>query len=260
MSGQDVHTLGDNPTAAHRLALLAEVYEPVTRDLLGRRVPAPPALAVDLGCGPGHSTRLLHAVTGAAASIGLERSAEYLALAGAEPVPGISYRQHDVATWLPVEQAELVFARFLLTHLADPGSAVEVWAGALRPEGRLVLQEVSRLVSRDPALGRYYELVAELQQAHGQSLDVGARLVELARGSGLAVEHHAIRPLRPDVRAMAALHVLNLRTWRDDTVARGQFDGDELDGLDAALVELAHGRAAAEPIEQDLAELVLVCA
>lgn len=254
----DVYTFGDNPTAAHRLALLAEVYEPVSRDLLGRRVPGRPEHAVDLGCGPGHSARLVHAVTGAARTTGVERSAEYLAMARAEPVDGIEYLQHDVTDWLPVQGADLVHARFLLTHLADPEHALEVWAAALRPGGRLVLLEVSRLVSRDPALGRYYEMVAELQQRHGQSLDIGARLAELAGRSGLDVEHTAVRQLHPDLRAMAALHVLNLRTWRGDAEARGAFDDDELDGLDAALVEIAHGRAGSEPIEQDLAELVLI--
>jgi trans-aconitate 2-methyltransferase len=152
---------------------------------------------------------------------------------------------------------DLIHARFLLTHLADPEAAVHVWAAALRPGGRLVLQEVARLVSRDPALGRYYELVAELQQRHGQALDIGARMGELAARSGLQVEYQAIRQLHPDVRAMAALHVLNLRTWRDGAVARSRFDGDELDGLDAALAEVAHGRSGAESIEQDLAEVVL---
>jgi trans-aconitate 2-methyltransferase len=252
----DVYTFGDNPTAAHRLALLAEVYEPASRDLLSRRVPDAPEQAIDLGAGPGHTTRLLHTVTRAVRTIGIERSPDYLAAARAHPVPGIEFLQHDVTGWLPVD-GDLIHARFLLTHLADPEAAVDVWAAALRPGGRLVLQEVARLVSRDPALGRYYELVAELQQRHGQALDIGARMGELAARSGLQVEYQAIRQLHPDVRAMAALHVLNLRTWPHGAVAGSQFDDDELDGLDAALVEVAHGRSGAESIEQDLAEVVL---
>jgi hypothetical protein len=55
---------------------------------------------------------------------------------------------------------------------------------------------------------------------------------------------------------MAALHVLNLRTWRDGRYARSAFDPDELDALDAALAAIAHG-GPSEPIEQDLGELVL---
>ena len=40
---------------------------------------------------------------------------------------------------LPVAGADLVFARFLLTHLSDSRRALETWAAALAPGGRLVL-------------------------------------------------------------------------------------------------------------------------
>jgi hypothetical protein len=55
------YTFGDNQEASRRLRLLAEVYEPETRDLLNAvRSECSRArfeLALDLGCGPGWSTR-----------------------------------------------------------------------------------------------------------------------------------------------------------------------------------------------------------
>jgi SAM-dependent methyltransferase len=253
----DVYTFGTNPTAAHRLDLLAQVYDAGSRALLARWAPDRPEHAVDLGCGPGHTARLLHQVTRAARTTGVERSAEYLAIARATPEPGLTFVQADVTSGpLPVDAADVVHVRFLVTHLAAPGAALRLWGDLLRPGGRLIVQEVARLVSREPALGRYYELVAQLQEHHGQALDVGARLAELARSGGLRVEHQAIRPWHPPTAAMAALHVLNLHSWRDDRYARTAFDPDELDALAQALAEIAHGRPT-EPIEQDLAELVL---
>ncbi len=94
-----------------------------------------------------------------------------------------------------------------------------------------------------------------MQQRHGQALDVGARLADLAAEAGLHVERAAVRPLEQRPREMAALHVLNLRTWRHDREA-ADFDGDELDALDEALVAIARG-GPAEPVEQDLGELVV---
>jgi len=269
----DVYTFGSNPTAAARLALLADVYEGGTRALLTRWCPASPGHAVDLGCGPGHTTLLLHRVSGARRTTGVERAADYVAnarrmaaearLGAEEGAPdGVTIVEADVTRDpLPVEPADVVHARFLVTHLAAPRAAVRIWGDLLRPGGRMVLQEVARLVSREPALGRYYELVAELQAYHGQALDIGRDLGEiaadaLAPGSGLTVEHVAVRPWHPPVAAMAGLHVLNLRTWRTDPFAARAFDPDELDALDAALSAIAHG-AASEPIEQDLAEVVV---
>jgi SAM-dependent methyltransferase len=257
---RDVYTFGDDAVAAGRLDLLAHVYEQPTRSLLARWAPARVGLAVDLGCGPGHTTRLLHAVLEPRRLVAVERSPAYAALAREHlaELPGVEVVEDDVTRPLPVDGADLVFARFLLTHLGAPAAALREWARALAPGGRLIVQETARLVSRDPALGRYYELVAELQQRHGQALDVGARLAELAAGSGLVIERAAVRPLVQRPNEMAALHVLNLRSWRRDPEA-ADFDDDELDALDEALVAVARG-GPAEPVEQDLGELVLTAA
>jgi trans-aconitate 2-methyltransferase len=254
---RDVYTFGDDAVAAGRLDLLASVYEQPTRSLLARWAPARVGLAIDLGCGPGRTTRLLHTVLEPARLVGVERSPAYAALAREHlaDLPEVEIVEEDVTQPLPVEGADLIFARFLLTHLAAPAAALRGWGPALAPGGRLIVQETARLVSRDPALGRYYELVAELQQRHGQALDVGARLAELAAGSGLVVERASIRPLVQKPSEMAALHVLNLRSWRRDPEA-AHFDDDELDALDEALVAVARG-GPAEPVEQDLGELVV---
>jgi SAM-dependent methyltransferase len=254
----EVYTFGDGATAAQRLALLAEVFEAGTRRFLAQSVTTAPGHAVDLGSGTGFTTRLLHQVTGAARTTGIERSQAFLAQALDHPVQGIHYLQHDVSHGpLPVQEVDVLHTRFLLTHLAEPGRAVHSWCRSLRPGGLLLVQEVARLVSREPVFGRYYELVTQLQQAHGQVMDIGSRLDEIAGGSGLVMERQIIRSWHPPVTAMAGLHVLNLRTWRHDAFARAEFDPDELDSLDAALLDIAQGRHPAEPIEQDLAELVL---
>ena len=90
-------------------------------------------------------------------------------------------------------------ARFLLTHLPNPGSALRGWTASLAPGGRLVVQETARLTSSTPALRRYYELVSEVQRAHGQALDIGDRLADLAVGSGARLLHAGTRRLRPPV-------------------------------------------------------------
>ncbi|MBI4942300.1 MAG: class I SAM-dependent methyltransferase [Actinobacteria bacterium] len=269
----DVYTFGTTPDAAHRLALLADLFAPPTRDLLARCVPPdaarPVRHAVDLGCGPGHTTRLLHAATGAARTTGVERSAEFLALARRElsdggseggsddGSDGVTYVEADATRApLPVDPADVVHARFLLTHLAAPVEALRTWAGALADGGRLVLHEVAALDSADPVLHRYYGLVADLQRHHGQALDIGDRLGALGAAAGLTVEHAAVVAWQPDTARMAALHVINLRTWRHDPYITGSTDPADLDALDAGLVEIARGRPCA-PVEQSLGEAVL---
>lgn len=253
----DRYTFGDTPDAARRLALLAEVYEPATTAFLTRWCPRDARHAIDLGCGPGHSTLLLDRVAEAGRTTGVDRSATYVASARASAPPSVDYVCADVTDDLPTDPADVVLARFVLTHLRDPWTALRRWAGLVAPGGRLLLQETARLVSRDPIISRYYELVGQLQAHHGQALDIGARLVGLAEACDLRVEHSALRPLHPPVPAMAALHALNLRTWRTDPYALAAFDSDELDALAEALADIALGRVAADVVEQDLGELVL---
>jgi trans-aconitate 2-methyltransferase len=250
--------LGDTATAADRLRYLAELFEPPTRDLLCRWAPRNPEHAVDLGCGPGHSTQLVHEVTGARWTTGVDGSAAYVAQATGDAVDGVTFVEHDVTEIpLPVRPADLVFARYLLTHLSDPAGAVRGWASTLRPGGRPIVQETAGMTTTDPALGRYYELVADLQRHHGQDFTIGSRLRRLAAGSGLSVVHDAVRLFRPPVRAMARLHALNLRTWRTDAYARAAFDAGELDDLSQRLSQLAATAAPDATVDHTLGELVL---
>ena len=102
---------------------------------------------------------------------------------------------------LPVPSADLVFARFLLTHVSDPTKALQGWAPLVRSGGRMIVQETAALMSNEPTLARYYELVADLQRHHGQDFKVGARLGRLAASSQLRVVRHAMEMIRPPVGA-----------------------------------------------------------
>jgi len=53
MGEGDTYTFGDDDVASRRLAHLAALYEPESRELIARAIVRPPALALDLGCGPG---------------------------------------------------------------------------------------------------------------------------------------------------------------------------------------------------------------
>jgi hypothetical protein len=70
----------------------------------------------------------------------------------------------------------VVFCRFLLSHLPDPGAALAAWASQLAPGGLLLVEEVERIRTDQPALRGYREQAAALLAARGHTLEVGARL------------------------------------------------------------------------------------
>jgi trans-aconitate 2-methyltransferase len=95
-SGAQTYTFGDSDLASARLRLLSIAHEPATRDLLGRwGVPAP-AHAIDLGSGPGHTTRLLHQLLAPARTTGVDSSARYAAEAERTAPAGVAFVVQDL--------------------------------------------------------------------------------------------------------------------------------------------------------------------
>ncbi len=253
------YTFGDGDRAGARLRRLAEIYEPETRQLLERSGARMPTLAIDLGCGPGHSTRLLHDTLRPHRTIGLDSSERYIAQARRAHGPELEFLVHDVTErTLPVDAPDLLLCRFLLTHLRYPERALEAWASIARPGACLLIHETETLESSHPALLRYYQLVAELQRGHGQRLYIGAHLEASFASTAWRLVESRTNALEKSAQAMAGLHLSNLQTWRHDDVARATFDPLELDRLETSLSRIASGEEAAGVVLNGARQIVAV--
>jgi SAM-dependent methyltransferase len=241
------YAFGDSAAAARRLGLLAEVFEPPSRAFLARFAAGPVSLAVDLGCGPGHSTRLVASVLGARRTLGLDQSASFVALAEAAAPPGVAFAVHDVTVVpFPAGPAGLVYGRFLLAHLADPAATLAAWATQLAPGGLLLVDEVERIHTAQPALRGYRDTAATLLASRGHRLEVGAALHRLPDPPGLTRRHDQVAHLAPPAARAAELFAQNLAVWRDNAVQARVATGAELDRLAGALAEVADGAAEGE--------------
>ncbi len=251
------YTFGDNDVAAERLRLLAEAFAPSSRAFASRLGREPVRLAIDLGCGPGYTTALVHAATGAGATIGLDSSPRFLARAWRQGARGVAFGEHDIARIpFPAPPADLLYGRFIVTHLADAAAALGRWADALRPRGRLALEEVEAMTSDDATLIRYYELVEAMQAARGQRTYVGRDLPALAPAETFAVERADTVPVVLPAAVATRLHALNFRTWRRDPFIAANVEAGELDRLGDALDALASGARQAAPVRWKMAQVI----
>jgi trans-aconitate 2-methyltransferase len=239
---RDNYTFGDSDQASARLRQLAELYEPETRELLQHSRVRTPRLAVDLGCGPGWSTRLLHDVVHADRTIGLDASERYITDARRNHSSELEFQVHDIVRApFPVPAPDILFCRFLLTHLSSLGEVLATWASIAAPDSLLFIHETESLETDHPTLRRYYELVAQLQRHYGQRLLVGSVLEACFENSGWRLVENKRRILKKPAAKMAELHLANLRTWRHDEYARQSFDLNEIDSLDASLARIVNG-------------------
>ena len=215
-SGSSHYSFGDNERAALRLDYLASAFASSSRSFLQDAKPDQVQLALDLGSGTGATTALLSDVTTAPSAVGYERSANFRALARRQ-YPHLTFRDVDVLSpTYPDRDADLIYSRFLLTHIHRPADVLATSVQHLRPGGRLLLEETAALFSPVPALSRYYELVEQLQAHHGQETLIGQRLGELADAVAGTRATALLQEIPVSAAVMARLHALNLSTWKTD--------------------------------------------
>ncbi len=254
------YTFGDNDEASQRLRRLAALYEPETCALLNLLSNSgkqhPPRLAIDLGCGPGWSTQLLVNVLKPLRTVGLDSSERYIAEARANH-PTLEFYRHDILqTPFPVDAPDLFLCRFLLTHLPSPQKALQAWAHVAAPQAMLLIHETENIRSAHPSLHRYYELLEEMQRHYGQTLNVGAILDTSFENTGWRVRQSRALVLQKPARAMAQLHLPNLRTWGKNEYVAQAFDHRELNDLEAALDSIASGTSEAGDVLNTARQIV----
>jgi trans-aconitate 2-methyltransferase len=234
------YAFGDTPIAADRLALVAQVFEASSRELLSDEVATPPAVALDLGCGPGHSTRLVADATGAARTIGIDGSPAFLAAAREHSVRGVEFVEHDVTDLpLPGTPAELIYGRLLLAHLTDPPAHVPAWISQLRPGGLLLVDEVEWIETSHPVLARYEELVVRVVAAHGGASYAGPIVDRLREGAGWHQRSSRLRLVPVATADAARMYGMNLATWRHDPSTASFASPPAIEQLASDLAALA---------------------
>jgi SAM-dependent methyltransferase len=206
------YAFGDSDIARERMAIVAGTFAEPTRRLLDDLPPMQPRYVIDMGCGPGHATALLRQRFPHSEVTGLDASAAMVDEAR-DRVPGAWFTVADVTDTLRLP-ADVVYARMLLGHLADPAAALERWAATIRPPGLIVCEEPVRYLSDDPLFTRYEAAVTAVVAARGATLWAGPVLDIDPPGCTRALDRvveHTVRAGRA-----AAMFWRNAVTWGNE--------------------------------------------
>lgn len=177
-----------------RLRVLARVMAPTTSALLTRVGVEPTARCLDVGCGGGDVTLTLARLASEGSVVGIDLDETKLGMAREEAdaagVRNVAFRIRDVTELsLDGDRFDVVYARFLLTHLPDPGEALANLGGQLAPGGALIAEDIDCTghfcEPHSPAFWRYVELYTNTVQGRGCDPNIGPRLPGLLRDAGL---------------------------------------------------------------------------
>lgn len=236
--GPTSYAFGDVGVASLRLWLLDSVFAVPTDLLIDEACSTPINLAVDLGCGPGYTTRRLGDRVRPVRLVGIDQSEAFLK-EGALTMPSIEWLRHDVTQLpLPTGPADVLHARFVLSHLPQPESVLTSWLEQLRPKGYLFIQEDDRVQAEEPALLLYEDMARSLVTRRGGDLWVGARLAAVRPPQGYETIMNRVYPHPVPIAVAAQLFSMNFSVWRHDP-----------------LITENHAPKVLEELEQDLAML-----
>jgi trans-aconitate 2-methyltransferase len=147
--------------ATQYLIFERERTRPAADLLAGVLLDAPDSI-VDLGCGPGNSTKLLVDRYPAAKVLGIDTSPDMLAKARAS-LPATEFALADVATWQPAQSPDIIFANAVLQWVPDHATLLPRLASLVAPGGALAIQMPDNLEEPSHALMR--ETAAEAPYA-----------------------------------------------------------------------------------------------
>jgi trans-aconitate 2-methyltransferase len=171
------YTFGTDRAAAQRLEEIARFFNPLAADFIREYVDGPPGSALDLGCGPGYTTDMLSSAIDCPDVYGMDISSQFLMMA-AERFPHCTFIEHDVTETPFPEQAEVMYVRFLLSHLRDVVDLVNRWTTQLTAHGRLIMDELEGVDTEVPVFQEYLAINEALVSSQGASLYVGGNLAE----------------------------------------------------------------------------------
>jgi SAM-dependent methyltransferase len=242
------YAIGGGIEGKERLKLISQVLLPTTWQLLNTVGLSKGMKCLDVGCGGGHITRLLASLVGAQGKVvGTDSDGEILALAqqdaSAEHLNNVEFRQADAAIYKDEEKYDLVYARFLLTHLSEPEKCLDAMLRACRPDGVIVIEDIdftgSFCYPYCAAYHRYTELYKQVIHRRGGDPNIGPKLPGMLGKTGVAdVQVNVVQPthISGDGKFIAAITMARIA---ESVVSEGLATEDEVEQVILGLNEAA---------------------
>jgi SAM-dependent methyltransferase len=188
-----------------RLDVLARVMLPTTARLLEWVGLTKGVNCMDVGCGGGHVAILMAGMIGTDGHVvGTDTDGQILELARDDAqtakVANVEFQELDACTGELQEKFDLVYARFLLSHLNKPEKCLAKMVQACLPGGTIVIEDTDFAASfcypNCLAYQRYIELYQEVVQRGGGNPNIGPKLPAMFRSVGIKeVELNIVQPV-----------------------------------------------------------------
>ena len=197
------YVLGTHDVELQRLGVQHRIWGAQAHAAWERGKLGPGSKVLDVGCGPGWALLDMAEIVGpAGVAVGIDESERYIetlkARAEARGLGQLHARCADIhdlqAVAADFGPFDMVYVRWVLCFVRDPGAVVRAMAQCLRPGGRLVIHDYFNyacmtIAPRDPRFSAGIAAIARSWVDHGGSPDVMEWSLKFAHDAGLVVRH-----------------------------------------------------------------------
>jgi ubiquinone/menaquinone biosynthesis C-methylase UbiE len=202
---QEQYIIQGGRSGKERLSVLARALQPTTLHLFERVGLQAGMHCLDVGCGGGDVTlEMAHLVGSEGRVCGFDFDADILNLARRDAEEA---QLHHVEYWVDdalKHQTEpvydVVYARFLLTHLPDPVQGLAGMIRAAKPGGTVIAEDIDFqghfCYPPNQAFDRYVEFYVQTGQRRGADPYIGMKLAGMFLNAGLEdVQVNLVQPV-----------------------------------------------------------------
>jgi ubiquinone/menaquinone biosynthesis C-methylase UbiE len=204
MSEERSYVIGTHDAEIERLGVQHRVWRASVLDLWNVAGVAAGQTIIDAGAGSGYATRDLAEIVGPKGRvIALERSHRFLAAlnanADARGLSNVEAVETDLLDYAwPEGIADRIWCRWVLAFVADPARVIAGFARALKPCGKVIIQEYYdygswRLAPKSEVFEAYVAKIIARWRTSGGDSDIGIELPKLLPEAGLQIE--TVRPV-----------------------------------------------------------------
>jgi len=194
------YTFGDTPTADDRLKRIASFFNPQAENFIRPFLNGKVDIALDLGCGPGHTTSMLANVTKANKVVGLDFSEKFIESANRH-YTGLEFKVHDVTQTPFPMNANIIYCRFLQSHLNNTEKVINSWMNELMPGGMLFIDELENIKTENEDFNFYLEIGDKLIASQGANLYIGDQINRDVKNLNVLYNESIILPVKNHMAA-----------------------------------------------------------
>lgn len=172
------YTFGTDKIGENRLKSIAYFFNPLAKKFIKKHLGYDINNAIDLGCGPGFTTKMLSEIINCNNIIGFDNSRNFIKTAKLK-YNNLKFILYDV-TKIPFPiKADLMYCRFLLSHLPDVLSVVNNWIEELNKNGKIFIDEVEDVITEKNIFKRYLKINSDLIKSQNAKLFIGKILANM---------------------------------------------------------------------------------